>query len=221
MSKFYLLDFTSSKRPKSLKKPYFCSSYFLYYIENKIRTGVIDRKYKSFKFHIICAMRTLITESTVMFGQARKQQKICKKLWEVMENEREMQRVMQAAITCLDSACSVCDKIPNGDQHRSKEITTSMINFAEQQTKAVANKSFLKGGDVVHCIVVAINDSFVDVKIKTDDARNYGSIHISKIAKKYIEDLRDEVCIGEIFQAQIINDDFYERPWGWELSKIY
>lgn len=201
--------------------PYFCSSYFLYYVENKIRIGVVDKKYKKFKFHIICAMRTLITESTVMFGQARKQQNLCKKLWDVIKNEAEMQRVMQAAITCLDSACSMCDKIPVSDQHRSKDITTAMISFAEEQTKAVANKSFLKGGDVVHCTVIAINESFVDVRIKTEDARNYGSIHISKIAKRYIEDLRDEVHIGEIFQAQIVNDDFYERPWGWELSKIF
>jgi len=36
-----------------------------------------------------------------------------------------------------------------------------------------------------------------------------------------IEDIRDEVTMGQIFQAKIINDDFYEKPWGWELSKIF
>lgn len=201
--------------------PYFCASYFGYYVETKIRNGDLDRKYKKFKFHIICAMRALIAGSAVTFGQARKQQKICKKLWDTIKNSMEMQRILEAAVTCLDSACTTCENIPSSELHRSKEITIAMISFAEAQTKAVENDSFLKCGDIVHCSVTAIKPYSVDVAIKTDDARNYGSIYISRIAKKYIEDLREEVCIGEIFQAQIINDDFYEKPWGWELTKIF
>ena len=73
----------------------------------------------------------------------------------------------------------------------------------------------------MHCTVSAIKPYSVDVTIKTDDARNYGSIYISRIAQKYINDIHDEICVGQIFQAQIINDDFYEKPWGWELSKIF
>lgn len=41
------------------------------------------------------------------------------------------------------------------------------------------------------------------------------------IAKQYIEDIHDFMSIGQIFQAKIINDNFYEKPWGWELSKIF
>ena len=96
-----------------------------------------------------------------------------------------------------------------------------MIGFAETQNKAAASNKFLKKGDIVHCTVTSINPYAVGVTIKTDDARNYGSIYISRIARKYIEDIHDEVSIGQIFQAQIINDDFYEKPWGWELSKIF
>jgi hypothetical protein len=32
--------------------------------------------------------------------------------------------------------------------------------------------------------------------------------------------LKSEVKIGEIFQAKILNDDYYESEWGWELSKL-
>lgn len=39
--------------------PYFCAAYFLYYVDSQIRAGQLDRKYKKFKFHIICAMRSL------------------------------------------------------------------------------------------------------------------------------------------------------------------
>ena len=202
-------------------EPYFCAAYFSYYVDMQIRNNLLDRKYKKFKFHLICAMRSLIAGSAVVFGQARQQQKICRKLWDVIKNDAEMKRILYAAATCLDSACGACKDIPLAEQHRSKEITVSMISFAEQQTKATKDNAFLKKGDIVHCTVTAIKPYSIDVIIKTDDARNCGSIYISRIAKKYIEDIRDEVCIGEIFQAKIINDDFYEKPWGWELSKIF
>lgn len=201
-------------------EPYYCSAYFSYYVDSQIRLGKLDRKYKKFKFHIICAMRTLISGSAVVFGQARKQQKLCKKLWDVIKSDTDMDRMLNAAITCLESACVECEDVPVQDRHRSKEITNTMIAFAEMQVNADQSDTFLKKGDIVHCTVSAIKQYSVDVNIKTDDARNYGSIYISRIAKKYIENIHDEICIGEIFQAQIINDDFYEKPWGWELSKI-
>ena len=58
-------------------------------------------------------------------------------------------------------------------------------------------------------------------KIKVENLKQYKSIYISRIARQYIEDLHDVMTIGQIFQAKIINDDFYEKPWGWELSKIF
>lgn len=138
-----------------------------------------------------------------------------------MKNDADMKRMLDAAVTCLDSACSECPDIPVSEQHRSKEITVAMISVAERQTKAAKDNAFLKKGDIVHCTVTAIKPYSVDVIIKTDDARNCGSIYISRIAKQYIEDIHDFMSIGQIFQAKIINDNFYEKPWGWELSKIF
>lgn len=201
--------------------PYFCAAYFLYYVDSQIRAGQLDRKYKKFKFHIICAMRSLIAGSAVVFGKARQQQKICEKLWTVIKADDKMKRTLDTAISCIENACDSCSDVPKSEQHRSKEITTSMISYTEAQTKAQKNVSYLKKGDIVHCTVTAIKPYSIDVSIRTEDARNYGSIYISRIAKKYIEDIRDEVTMGQIFQAKIINDDFYEKPWGWELSKIF
>lgn len=200
--------------------PYFCAAYFSFYVDTQIRNNTISRSYKKFRFHIICAMRTLIAGSTIVFGQARKQQQICKKLWSVMQDNLKMERVLHAAITCVESACRSCDNIPDSDQHRSREITISMIAFAEKQAKAVESDSFLKEGDIVHCTVTATNSSYVNVVIKTDDARNYGSIHISQLAKKYISNIKDEITIGQIFQAKIIDQEFDKR-WGWKLSKLF
>lgn len=198
-------------------EPYFCSAYFSYYVDLQIHLGKIDKSYKKFKYQLICAMRALISESTVVFGKARKQQKICDKLWEVIKDNKKMARYLNSAISCLEKAFSECKDIT--ERHRSKEITTAMIGFADEQSKQKA-VNYLKKGDVVHCTVTGIRPSHVEVEIRTDDSRNYGSIHISKIAKKYIEDINNEIKWGDTFQAKIINDDFYEKPWGWELSKI-
>ena len=202
-------------------EPYFCAAYFNYYVDQQIRTGKLDKKYKKFKFHIICAMRILLAGSSVVFGQSKQQRKICEKLWKAIENDELMQRVMQDAVTCVDSACLACHEVLDSDKHRSKEVTLSMIEFAEKQLDALASKEFIKKGDIVHCTVTSVNKYSVNVRIKTEDSRNYGSIYISRIAKKYIEDIYKEIKIGQIFQAKIINDDFYEKSWGWELSKIF
>jgi glr2548 protein len=201
-------------------EPYFCAAYFSYFVDCQLRSGKINWKYKRFKFHLICAMRILIAGSTVVFGHARQQQKICKELWKVMKDDTYMKRILATAISCVDRALETCNNVAKSEQHRSRDITLSMINFAEKSVAAFKNSSFLKKGDIVHCVVTAIHKYNVSVILKTDDARNLGSIYISKIAPKYIDDLHNEVKVDEIFQVKIINDDYYEKPWGWELSKI-
>lgn len=75
-------------------------------------------------------------------------------------------------------------------------------------------------GDIVHCVVESISESFVNVTIRTEDSRNYGSIHISQVADRYIPKLSDEVKLAETFQAKIIAD-FYESRYGWKLTRLY
>lgn len=201
-------------------EPYFCAAYFTYYFDEKIRKNEIDKKYKKFKFHIICAMRALVTESTVVFGKGNQQNKICRTLWKYIYNPSDMYRILKSAITCLNSALEACSYIPESSLHRSKEVTNSMLGFVNLTKQSGKNTSYLKMGDIVHCTVESITPYAVNVLLKTDDARNYGSIYISKLAKRWIDDINSEVKIGDIFQVKIINDDFYEKPWGWELSRI-
>lgn len=166
-------------------------------------------------------MRAIISGSTVVFGQARQQQKICKKLWDAIKNENSMRHFLFTAITCLDRAVSLCTNVPVADHHRSREITSSMIDFANKSVSSTTNNLYLKKGDIVHCTVTAIRNSWLEVQLKTNDARNLGTIHISRIARKYIADIHNEAKIGDIFQAKIINDDYYENHWGWDLTKIF
>ncbi|MFB5763948.1 AIPR family protein [Paenibacillus medicaginis] len=198
---------------------YYVAAYFNYYLDKKIKVGTIAKKYKKFKFHLMCAMRGLHVGTQVSFGQTRKQRKEFEALFSLVKDERSMEQCLKTAIMCLDEALR-SSHVPVDEHHRSKEVTTALLKQVTLYTNAKGSLEFLKIGDVVHCTVTSVSQSFINVTIKTDDSRNYGSIHISRVAKKYIENLKDEVKIGDIFQTKILNDDFYESKWGWDLSKI-
>lgn len=129
-----------------------------------------------------------------------------------------MEQGLSTATMCVDEFLKN-SSIPDNELHRSREITNRLLEKINIVTAAKNSDMFLKKGDIVHCTVTGVNQSFIYVSIKTDDSRNVGSIHISKLTGKYIGDLKNEVEIGQIFQAKIINDDFFKSEWGWELAK--
>ena len=112
-------------------------------------------------------------------------------------------------------------EINSADQHRSKEFTTDYIFLLNKQKSAVDSTEYLKIGDIVHCTVCYIKGYFVHVEIKTQDTRNKGEIHISRLGKKWIEKCEDAVKIGDIFQAKIISDDYFKTQYGWSLTRIF
>ena len=79
-------------------------------------------------------------------------------------------------------------------------------------------KEYLKLGDQVHCIVESVTDCFVNVRIKTEDSRKYGSIHISEWNGKYISDLTSQAHVSMELTAEII-DDMWTNDHGWKLSR--
>ena len=99
-------------------------------------------------------------------------------------------------------------------QRKNNDFCFITVNkkVVSKTNKAIESKSFLKSGDIVHCTVVSVNPYVIGVVIKTDDSRSKGSIYISNFANKCIKKLEDEIKVGEIFQAKIINEDYYENP---------
>lgn len=198
---------------------YYISAYFNYYLDCKFKSGNIDKKYKKFKYHLMCGMKGLLVGSQVIFGKCRAQKKEFEVLFNAVKDNKIMEQCLHTSIMCLDKALE--DKrVPSNEKHRSKEITNKLLEEISKVSDAKYSKAFLKKGDIVHCTVESVNSSFIYVAIKTDDSRNKGSIHISRVTGAYIENLKDEVRIGEIFQVRILNDNYYENEWGWQLSKI-
>lgn len=201
-------------------EPYYIAAYFNFFLDKIFKEGKIERKYKVFKFHLMLGMKVLITDANILYGKARQQKKICEKIFNVIKTENEICRYFDTAFMCLRQTISE-SQINPVDQHRSKEFTTEYILLLNKQKNAVDTTEYLKNGDVVHCTVCSILEYFVHVEIKTQDTRNKGQIHISRLAKKWIEKCEDAVEIGDIFQAKIISDDYFDSKYGWSLTRIY
>lgn len=200
---------------------YYISAYFNYYLDDMFKSGRINKKYKKLKFHLLCAMKGISVGTQVNFGHSRKQRKEADKLILLIKDQQKMEQCFKTAIMCLDQTLANHPHVPLDELHRSREITNGLLKEVLKYNETQENSEFLKKGDVVHCTVTSVDRSFINVQIKTEDSRDYGSIHISNFARKYIDDLKKEVVIDEIFQAKIIKDDFYESKWGWELTKLF
>lgn len=91
----------------------------------------------------------------------------------------------------------------------------------QKYSEAKRNDEHLEVGQIVSCQVTAIRPYTIEVELRTDDDRQYGSIHISKIADRYIYNINEEVKLGEILQAKIISEyDANPKAKGWDLSLI-
>lgn len=199
---------------------YYIAAYLVYYVDESIRNGVIPREYKQYKYHLAYIIKALEVGNQILFGQERKQRKEFNKLYELIKDETKLEQRLKCSISCLDEVLGNSKDIPESEKHRSKEITKEILEKAINYSRKIDSKEFLKVGDVVHCVVESMNSSFVYVKLKTEDSRNYGSIHISKITGKYIQNLSDEVSIADAFQAKIVGD-FFDSDFGWKLSRVF
>lgn len=202
---------------------YYLSSYFSYFVDDafkKRKSSSVSLK-KEFKFHIILAMRVNLVGPDVFFGKPKKQKQFSDILFKAIEDTAQMQRSFQIAVMCVEKAIEQVKA--NGisvDLHRRREVTQEIISNVLSVTQAQQNSSFLKPGDIVHCTVIGVDKSYVNVQIKTEDSRNNGSIHISQMSNQRIDNLRMHVKIGDIFQAKILQESEYDKQWGWALSKL-
>lgn len=205
----------------SLYEPYYISSYFTYLVGNAIKSGKISKsKYAKLKFHIICVMRAIAVGKDVTFGNSRNLKKKCNELMKIISDQQQIDKLIDTAVSCLDEAIKRSSNIPLENLHRNKEFTSCLLDIASEYAMSKNSTEYLKMGNIVSCVVSAIKDYNIIVELKSDDERNRGSIHISKIARRYIENIYEEASIGDIIQVKILNDDYYESSYGWKLSMI-
>ena len=141
-------------------------------------------------------------------------------MYALIKNNVKLEQYTRSAVSCLNETLENYSDVPYDERHRNRDITKDLLNRVASLSQAAKDKEFPQVGDIVHCVVSSVNSSFLYVTLKTEDPRNYGSIHISNVTGQYIVNLADVVSVSDTFQAKIIKD-FYDSEFGWELTRIY
>lgn len=200
-------------------EPYYVSAYYFYYIDLAVKTGQIGKEFRQFKYHICCAMKALLCGSKVCSGNSKEIKQAAKKLDEVIHDSTSFHRLLNTACTCIQNTIKQSMDISQEILFRSKDFTARMLKEVQRYSMKKENDHYLDIGQIVSCQVTAIKEYTIEVELRTDDERKYGSIYISNIADRYIQNISDEVQLGEILQAKIICG-YNENPkaYGWDLS---
>lgn len=202
-------------------EPYYTAAYYIYYIDTAIKKNQIKKEFKHFKYHIACAIRALICDSKIYWGNSKALKKQAEKLDELLHDSVKLNRMINTACTCIMETVEQSSDISKDIIFRSKEFTFRMLKNIQKYSEAKKSEEHLCVGQIVSCQVTAIKAYTIEVELRTDDDRKYGSVHISNIANRYIQNISDEVSLGEILQAKIIGGyDEKQNVKGWDLSLI-
>lgn len=199
-------------------EPYYIAAYYYYYIDTAIKCNQIGKEFKHFKYHLCCAIRALICGSKVYRGNSKDIKAAAKSLNDLLRDSSRLRRVLNTACTCINDTIRKSEDISPNIIFRSKDFTYRMLKEIRKYSEIKGNDEHLTVGQVVSCQVTAIRKYTIEVELRTDDERKDGSIYISNIADRFIQNISDEVQLGEILQAKIISNDYENKTFGWDLS---
>ncbi|HEL0582112.1 AIPR family protein [Streptococcus equi] len=81
---------------------FYTSSYALYLIEYMVRNGVIDRKYRKFKYHILMLIRVYISQTSQLPKTKKQKEKMCEEILKVLRNKKKIEAVLGKLISIID-----------------------------------------------------------------------------------------------------------------------
>lgn len=179
----------------------------------------IKKELKVYKYHICYSIRVLTVGSKIAIGNSREIKKYANDLLTLAQDEDSFNRTLNTVCSCIEQCISSSKDISDDLLLRSKKFTKRLTQSLNTYIDKSNLTEFLNKGDIVSCQVTAINEYNIEIKIKTEDSRKKGSIHISKIANRRINSISDEVELGEILQAKLLSN-FDDYPFGWSLSLL-
>ena len=206
-------------REDDFVEPYYISAFYFYYIDSALKNGQIKKEFKRFKYHICCAMKALHCGSKIIPSNSKEIKRVADNLYELAHDSVNFKRLLDTACTCIENTITQSRYIYMEMLPRNKEFTARMFEEIRKYRTNKDNDYHLCVGQTVSCQVTAITQYTIQVEVRTDDRRKFGSIHISNIANRYIQNISDEVQLGEILQAKIIDGyDENAKFRGWDLS---
>ena len=104
---------------------YYVSSFALFRVESFLRRGMIENKYRPFKYHLLGILRMVVAGSAMHAMTANKFEKYCETIRDVLWDDSK-------CLAAIQRSCQVMDQVLGGtyDRDKAKESTI--------QTQAVA-----------------------------------------------------------------------------------
>lgn len=110
---------------------YYVSSLALYKIENLFKTHKIDKKYRRSRYHAMMLFRMLVSTEEMPRFNARKMEKYCKSILEVLENNTECERIFCGIVAYIASKDGELD-IMDRKCFERKETTDYLKNHLDE-----------------------------------------------------------------------------------------
>jgi hypothetical protein len=104
---------------------YYVSSFALFRVESFLRRGMIDNKYRPFKYHLLGILRMAVAGSAMHAMNANKFEKYCETIRDVLWDDSK-------CIDAIQRSCAVLDQVLGGAYGRDKAKDSTI------QTQAIA-----------------------------------------------------------------------------------
>jgi len=97
---------------------YYVSSFALFRVESFLRRGLIDNKYRPFKYHLLGILRMVVAGPAMHAMTANKFEKYCETIRDVLWDDSK-------CLTAIQRSCEVLDQVLGGtyDRDKAKEST--------------------------------------------------------------------------------------------------
>jgi hypothetical protein len=97
---------------------YYVSSFALFRVESFLRRGMIDNKYRPFKYHLLGILRMVVAGSAMHAMTANKFEKYCEIIRDVLWDDSK-------CLAAIQQSCQVMDQVLGGiyDRDKAKEST--------------------------------------------------------------------------------------------------
>ena len=97
---------------------YYVSSFALFRVESFLRRGLIENKYRPFKYHLLGILRMAVAGSAMHQMTANKFEKYCETIRDVLWDDSK-------CLAAIQQSCIVLDQVLNGtyDRDKAKEST--------------------------------------------------------------------------------------------------
>ena len=102
---------------------FYTSSYALYLIEYRVRNGLIDRKYRKFKYFLLMMIRIYISKTEKLVKSKKAQENMCMEILEVIKDRAKFDSLLRKLLEVIDKTV---EDIESKEITKTSQLTTDL-----------------------------------------------------------------------------------------------